>query len=116
MFTASSALARPLSVIFTGYDEGLLNLTVRGFSIFSYSFLFSGFAIFASSFFTALNNGLVSASISFLRTFVFQAAAVLIFPLFWDVDGIWMSIAAAELLSVITSVLFLRINRKKYQY
>lgn len=116
MFTASSALARPLSVIFTGYDEGLLNLTVRGFSIFSYSFLFSGFAIFASSFFTALNNGLVSASISFLRTFVFQAAAVLIFPLFWNVDGIWMSIAAAELLSVITSILFLRINQKKYQY
>ncbi len=116
MFAASYVLARPLSVLFTGYDEGLLNLTIRGFTIFSFSFLFSGFAIFASSFFTALNNGLVSASISFLRTFVFQAAAVLIFPLFWDVDGIWMSVVAAEVLSVIAAAVFLRTNQKKYRY
>lgn len=116
MFASSYALARPLSVIFTGYDETLLNLTVRGFSIFAFSFLFSGFAIFASAFFTALNNGLVSASISFLRTFVFQSAAVLIFPLFWDVDGIWLSIVAAEMLAVLVAALFLKANRLKYHY
>lgn len=116
MFAFSYALARPLSVIFTGYDETLLNLTARGFSIFAFSFLFSGFAIFASAFFTALNNGLVSASISFLRTFVFQSAAVLIFPLFWDVDGIWLSIVAAEMLAVLVAALFLKANRLKYHY
>ena len=116
MFAAAYIFARPLSVLFVGYDEGLLNLTVRAFSIFSFSFLFSGFAIFGSSFFTALNNGLVSAAISFMRTLVFQIAAVLIFPLFWNVDGIWLSIVAAEMMAVVITVIFLRVNQRKYQY
>ena len=116
MFSAAYLLARPLSVLFAGYDEGLLRLTVRAFSIFSFSFLFSGFAIFGSSFFTALNNGFVSAAISFMRTLVFQIAAVLIFPLFWKVDGIWMSIVAAEMMAVIVTIVFLRLNQKKYRY
>lgn len=116
MFSAAYIFARPLSVLFAGYDEDLLSLTVRAFSIFSFSFLFSGFAILGSSFFTALNNGLVSAAISFMRTLVFQIAAVLIFPLFWQVDGIWMSIVAAEMMAVIVTVFFLRMNQKKYQY
>lgn len=116
MFIASYALANPLSVIFVGYDEGLLNLTLHAFLIFSFSFLFSGYAIFGSSFFTALNNGLISASISFMRTLVFEVAAVLIFPLFWGVDGIWLSIVAAEIMAVAATALFLKINQKKYQY
>lgn len=116
MFFAAYIFARPLSVLFAGYDEELLSLTVRAFSIFSFSFLFSGFAIFGSSFFTALNNGLVSAAISFMRTLVFQVAAVLIFPLFWQVDGIWMSIVVAEIMAVAVTALFLRINHKKYKY
>lgn len=116
MFLASYTLARPLSNLFVGYDEGLLNLTLRGFSIFSFSFFFSGYGIFGSSFFTALNNGLISAAISFLRTFVFQGAAVLIFPLFWQVDGIWFSIVAAEALAVVVVVAFLKGNQKKYRY
>lgn len=116
MFTSSYILARPLSVLFVGYDEGLLRLTVHAFSIFSFSFFFSGFAIFGSSFFTALNNGLVSAAISFLRTLVFQVIAVLIFPLFWAVDGIWISSVAAEIMAVAVTALFLRLNQKKYQY
>ena len=116
MFTAAYVLAKPLSQIFVGYDEGLLDLTVRAFSFFSVSFLFSGIAIFGSSFFTALNNGLVSAAISFMRTLVFQIAAVLIFPLIWDVDGIWLSIVAAEGMAVAVTVLFLRTQRKKYRY
>lgn len=116
MFSSSYIFARPLSVLFAGYDEELLSLTVRAFSIFSFSFFFSGFAIFGSSFFTALNNGLVSAAISFMRTLVFQIVAVLIFPLFWKVDGIWLSIVVAEMMAVIVTALFIRINQKKYQY
>ena len=99
-----------------GYDPELLELTVQAFFIFSFSFLFSGFAIFGSSFFTALNNGMVSAVISFLRTLVFQTAAVLIFPLIWNVDGIWMSIVAAEGLATAVTAAFLWALRKKYQY
>lgn len=116
MFSVSYSFARPLSVLFAAYDENLLSLTVRAFSIFAFSFLFSGFAIFGSSFFTALNNGLVSAAISFMRTLVFQVAAALILPLFWQVDGIWMSIVAAEMMAVAVTVLFLWMNQKKYQY
>lgn len=116
MCSAAYIFARPLSVLFIGYDEELLNLTVRAFSIFSFSFLFSGFAIWGSSFFTALNNGLVSAAISFMRTLVFQTAAVLIFPLFWKMDGIWMSIVAAEIMASAVTAMFLWKNKKKYNY
>ncbi len=116
MFASAQLLARPLSLVFVGYDQGLLELTTQAFFIFSFSFLFSGFAIFGSSFFTALNNGLVSAAISFLRTLVFQVSAVLIFPLIWKVDGIWLSIVAAEVLAVAVTAMFLWALRKKYQY
>lgn len=116
MFAAALALARPLSFLFVGYDEELLELTVHAFSIFSFSFLFSGFAIFGSSFFTALNDGVTSAAISFLRTLLFQIAAVLIFPLLWGVDGIWISVVAVEVMAVIVTAFFLQIKRKKYHY
>lgn len=116
MFAAAQLLGRPLSLLFVGYDQGLLEMTVHAFSIFAFSFLFSGFAIFGSSFFTALNNGLVSAVISFLRTLVFQVSAVIVFPLIWEVDGIWLSIAAAEVMAVAVTAAFLWALRKKYQY
>ncbi len=116
MFAAGQLLARPLSLLFVGYDSDLLELTVQAFFIFSFAFLFSGFAIFGSSFFTALNNGLVSAAISFLRTLVFQVAAVLIFPLIWGVAGIWLSIVAAEALAAAVTAAFLWVLRKKYRY
>lgn len=116
MFAAAYILARPLAFIYVGYDEGLLSLTIRAFSIFAFSFLFSGFAIFGSSFFTALNNGPISAAISFVRTLVFQIAAVLIFPLIWKVDGIWLSIVVAEMMAVVVTVLFLKVQQKKYHY
>lgn len=101
-------------MIFTGYDEILLAMTVRAFAIFSFSFLFSGVAIFGSAFFTALNDGLTSAAISFLRTLVFQCAAVLTFPLLWGLTGIWAATAAADGLSVVVTLLFLFCKRKKY--
>lgn len=116
MFIASYILSGPLSNLFVGYDRELLDLTLRAFTIFSFSFLFSGFAVYGSSFFTALNNGLVSAAISFMRTLVFQIAAVLILPLIWGVDGIWVSIVAAEIMAVIITTIFLKANQKKYQY
>ncbi len=116
MFAAAELLARPLSMLFVGYDAELLNMTLRAFFIYSFSFLLSGFSIFGSSFFTALNDGLISALISFLRTLVFQSLAVLIFPLFLELDGIWLSIVAAEFLSVFVAAAFLIAKRKKYHY
>ncbi len=116
MFGASYLLARPLSYVFTGYDEELLMLTVRAFSLFAFSFLFSGYVIFGSSFFTALNNGVISAAISFLRTLVFQVAAVLVFPLVWGEDGIWLSMVAAEALALLVTMIFLRGKKNKYGY
>lgn len=89
-------LAGPLAKIFVGYDQGLYDLTRHAFRVFAYSFLLAGFNIFASSFFTALNNGAVSAAISFLRTLIFQTASVLLLPLVLGVDGIWWAIFAAE--------------------
>ena len=109
-------MARPLSSVFTGYDETLYALTVRGFHIYAFSFLFSGVAIFGSSFFTALNNGPVSALISFLRTIVFQVAFVLLLPLVLGIDGIWYSMVAAELCAALLAVGCLAVNRNKYHY
>lgn len=116
MVVAAELLAYPMAMLFVGYDKALLDMTVKGFIISSFSFLFSGIAIYGSSFFTALNDGLTSALISFLRTLVFQIAAVLIFPLIWELDGIWVSIVAAELMATLTTVLFLVLKRKKYGY
>ncbi len=116
MFGASQVLASPLSVMFVGYDKGLLEMTLHAFAIFAFSFLFAGFAIFASSFFTALNDGLVSALISFLRALVFQLAAVLLLPFIWGLDGIWFSIVTAEVMAVGVAGLFLLGKKKKYHY
>ncbi len=116
MFASGQLLSAPLSRMFVGYDKELFDMTVHAFAVFSFSFLFSGFAILGSSFFTALGDGLVSALISFLRTLVFQCLSVLIFPLFWQLDGIWFSIVAAEIMAVVVTVLFLFGKRKKYHY
>lgn len=116
MLLLSELLAWPLSKIFVGYDRGLMELTLRGFKIFSFSFLLAGVPIFGSSFFTALNNGLVSALISFLRTLVFQIAAVLLLPLLLGIDGIWLSIVAAEFMAVVITVFFIFRMKEKYHY
>ena len=109
-------LADPLSAIFVGYDSALLAMTSRGFMLYSLSFLFMGVSIFASSFFTALNNGPVSAAISFLRTLLFQAAAIVLLPRVLGLDGIWLSIGLAEALGILVSVFFLIRMRPRYQY
>lgn len=110
------ALSAPLSKIFVGYDEGLYSLTMHAFKIFSFSFLLAGFNIFVSSFFTALNNGGISATVSFLRALVFQTASVIILPIFFDIDGIWWAITVAEVFAFIISLTFLIAKRKKYRY
>ena len=109
-------LAKPLAMIFVAYDAELLELTKRALTIYSLSFLMSGFNIFASSFFTALNDGLTSALISFGRTLMFQAASVLLLPLIFDVDGIWAAVILAEGLALILSAACVIRNRKKYGY
>lgn len=109
-------LAKPLAMIFVSYDPALLSVTTRALAIYAVSYLLTGFNIYASSFFTALNDGLVSALISFARTLVFQVLAVLTLPLLWKADGIWAAVILAEGLAAILSLAcFLRF-RKKYGY
>ena len=116
MVVVAELAALPLAKIFVGYDAELMTLTVSGFKIFALSFVFMGFAIFSSGFFTALNDGLTSALISFLRTLVFQIAAVLLLPLIWEINGVWISIVVAEVMAVAISAVFLVVKRKKYHY
>lgn len=112
----SQFLAIPLSTLFVGYDAELLAMTRQGFRIYCLVYLFNGFNIFGSSFFTALSNGGVSAAISFLRTLVFQIAAVLILPAILGINGIWSAVSAAELLTLCVTVSFLIRQRNKYHY
>ena len=109
-------LNAPLSKMFVGYDEALLNLTQQGFRIYALVFLLSGFDIFGSSFFTALNNGVVSAVISFLRTLVFQIGAVIILPAIYGLNGIWSAVVVAEALTLLVTITCLVRYRKRYHY
>ncbi len=113
---AAYLLAPVLSGIFVGYDAGLFELTCHAFRLFAFSFLLAGFNIFVSSLFTALNNGAISAAISFMRTLIFQTASVLILPFFFDVDGIWLAITVAEVCACILSAFFIRAKRERYHY
>lgn len=109
-------LARPLSAIFVSYDPELLEMTVHGMRIFSLAFLMGGVTIFGSGFFTALNNGLVSAVISFLRTLVFECLAVILLPMIFGLDGIWGSIIVAELAALAITIIFFVKMRNRYHY
>ena len=105
-----------LASIFVSYDTELLDMTANAIRLFSISYIISGFNIFASSFFTALNDGVVSAAISFLRTLVFQVAMIFILPALFELNGIWLAVVLAEILSLGVSIVFLAENRKKYNY
>ena len=109
-------LAAPLARIFVGYDAELFEMTRHAFCLFAFSFLMAGFNIFTSSFFTALNNGVISAAISFLRTLVFQTLCVLLLPLLFGLDGIWWAMTVAEVFALGLSILFLATQRKRYHY
>ncbi len=116
MATVSVLASGVLADMFVGYDQKLCDMTRRGFSIYAFSFLLSGLNIFGSSLFTALNNGAVSAGISFLRSFSFQVVLVLLLPRLLGLDGIWLSAFGAELLSICVTVFFVIKYKKKYQY
>ena len=112
----AAALAAPLARLFVGYDQALFDMTRHAFRLFSLSFLLAGINIYVSSFFTALNNGAVSAIVSFLRTLVFQMLCVLVLPIFLGIDGIWWAMAVAEVFAFILSLSFLIVKRNKYHY
>ena len=116
MLVLGEVCAYPFSWVFVGYDKALMDMTLGGFVIYSISFLFSGFAIFGSAFFTALSDGVTSALISFIRIMIFQVIAVLVLPIFFGLDGIWWSIVVAEIMAVLLTSFFLVIKRKNYKY
>lgn len=116
MTVVSIALAIPLAKIFVGYDQTLCEMTGRGMTIYSLSFLLCGFNIFGSAFFTGLNNGKISAFISFLRTLVLQVLAIIVLPMFWGLDGIWFAVVVAEGLTLVVTFAFLVTQRKRYHY
>lgn len=116
MTLLAELLSKPLANIFVSYDKELLKMTTTAIILFSISYAISWFNIYASSFFTALNNGFISALISFLRTFAFQIIMIFILPLIWGLNGIWLAVVFAELLSLIVSIVCFIRNRKKYQY
>lgn len=117
IMTACAELLSPtLAGIFVGYSQELIDMTTNAICLFALSYIISGINIFASAFFTALNNGLVSALISFLRTLVFQIAFIFILPIFLELNGIWLAVVGAEILSLIVSIVFFITNRKKYNY
>ncbi len=116
MVALTEIFAGILSGIFVGYDEALAALTTRGFRLYGISFGLCGFNIFASGFFTALNDGLISALISFSRTMLFQAASVLLLPVWWGIDGVWLAIVLAECCALVVTLACFVSNRRKYQY
>lgn len=116
LVTISELLAHPMIKIFVGYDAELFALTVRGFRIYALFFLICGFNIWGSSFFTALNNGIISAFISFMRTLVFQSSSVLILPILLGLDGIWLAVLVAEIMALLITSCFFITQKKKYHY
>ena len=116
MFLLGQIFARPLSAIFVGYDAELLDMTVHGLRIFSFSFLFVGIGFFTPGFFTALNDAATSATISLLRTVVAQVAAVMLLPLVFGMDGIWAAIVVAEIMAMTMAIISLVVKRKKFHY
>ena len=107
MFVISTLLAKPVTYLFVGYDQELIDMTIHAFSIFNFSFLFSGFTIMISSYFTALNDGFTSMLVTFLRALVFQISTIIILPIYWQLEGVWMALVLSELLSVIAAFIIL---------
>ena len=116
MCLAAYLMSPPLSSLFVGYDAELCALTEHGFRVFALSFIFSGFNIFAPSFFTALNDGVSSAIISFARTVIFQCGTVSVMPIFWGLEGVWWSVVASDMLAFLVGAAFLVAMRKRYNY
>lgn len=116
MVSLSQTFAQSLVSLFVGYDAALVALTVHGFRIYALSFLFCGFTIYGSAFFTALNNGKISALIAFIRTLILETSTVMLLPIFFGINGIWSAIIVAEVAALLLTIFFLVKYRKRYQY
>ena len=116
MTVSSILLARPMASIFVSYDAALLSLTTRALAIYSIHFILGGIVVYASAFFTALGNGIISAVISFSRTFLFEGGCVLLLPLILDIDGIWFAMVAADFLTFLVVLYFFFTQRNRYKY
>ena len=116
MFIAAELLAEPLARFFGGYDPELYKMTVHGFRIVCILFLLSGFNIFATAFFTALNNGLISGMLAFCRTFLFQLICIFVLPELFGLEGIWLSCVTAEVFALIVSIITLKLQKRRYHY
>ncbi len=116
MFLAGQAFASPIAALFVGYDEGLRAFTEHGFRIYAFAFLLMGYSMYASALFTSLNNGVVSAIISFLRTLVFETSSVILLPMILGIDGIWLSVSVAEIAALIVSAAFIIVLEPRYGY
>lgn len=116
MFVAGQLLAAPIASLFVGYDADLRDFTEHGFRIYAIAFLLMGFSMYGSAFFTALNNGVVSAIISFLRTLVFETSSVLLLPMVLGIDGIWLSVSVAEVAALVVTVVFMLALGPRYGY
>lgn len=115
-FGIAFPLARPIALLFADGSEAVVTMAVRGTFIFAAGFLLMGFNVFASGFFTALNDGKTSAILSLFRTLIFLILPLLILPRIWGVDGVWISLPVAEVLSVLLSVYYFRKMKGKYYY
>ena len=114
--TAAILLARPLASIFVSYDAELLDMTTHAFRICAIPFVIMWFNMYTSCFFTALNDGAVSAVISFMRALVLPVICIIVMPMLWQLDGVWYSLVGSEVLGVFVSLYFLLAKRKKYHY
>lgn len=116
MLLIAEATAYPAALLFASYDKDLFDLTIQAIILYSFAYLFIGYNTFSSAFFTGLNNGRVSAAISFLRTVGFEIGSLILLPLIFGRDAIWLSAAAAEFITLIISIIFIVANKKKYHY
>jgi len=116
MTISSVLLSRPMASIFVGYDRALLDMTARAMAIYSLHFLLGGINVYGSAFFTALGNGVISAVLSFSRTFLFEGGCVLLLPLFMELDGIWFAMVAAEVLTLLVTLYYFFTQKNRYHY
>ena len=116
MMLLGQVFAHGVSAIFVGYDAQLLAITESAVRIYSFHFVLAGLNIFSSSFFTALNNGAISALVSFLRTLVFQMLSVLLLPQLLGLDGVWWAVSVAEVCACAISFYFIYHYRETYHY
>lgn len=116
MLLLAEATAYPAALLFASYDKDLFDLTIQAIMLYSFAYLFIGYNTFSSAFFTGLNNGRVSAAISFLRTVGFEISSLILLPLIFGRDAIWLSAATAEFITLIVSIIFIVANKKKYLY